>query len=81
VERSLPAATPPEAAVATRDTLGGAVEVAARQPGGVESQLLEVAREAFTQGLRLSAWIGAAAAVAMAIIAAGLLRDVTQSGP
>ncbi len=58
------------------DTLGGAVAAAEELPGDVAAELLEVAREAFTQGLQAAALASAVVAAIAAVLAAVLLRDV-----
>ena len=63
---AVPASVPPEAAAAARDTLGGAVAVAAQLPADVESQLIGAASDAFIQGLHISALISTVGAVALA---------------
>jgi DHA2 family multidrug resistance protein-like MFS transporter len=74
--RTLPAGMPAEAAGVARDTLGGAVGVAAELPEGLGAELLKAARVAFTNGLRLTAAISAVLSFAVAIVAAILLRSV-----
>jgi MFS transporter, DHA2 family, multidrug resistance protein len=82
VANSLPENVPPDAAEAARDTLGGAVAVSDELPDQVSAGLLDAVREAFTQGLQLTAITSAALALAMAILAVALLRDVpTGSEP
>jgi len=76
VTDTLPPGVPPQAAEATRDTLGGAVAAASQLPGRLGAALLDTAREAFTQGLHLTFAISAALAVGIAILAAALLRGV-----
>ena len=73
---AVPAGVPPEAAEAARATLGGALAVAAGLPAQLGAGLLGSAREAFTQGLQLTAVICAAVVLATAIPAALLLRRV-----
>jgi DHA2 family multidrug resistance protein-like MFS transporter len=73
---ALPAAIPGEAAAVARDTLGGAVGVAGQLPEDLGGVLLASAREAFTQGLQLTAALSAAVAVGIAILATVLLREV-----
>ena len=73
---AVPAGVPPEAAEAARATLGGALAVAAGLPAQLGAGLLGSAREAFTQGLQLTAVICAAVVLATAILAALLLRRV-----
>jgi MFS transporter, DHA2 family, multidrug resistance protein len=74
--RLLPAGLQPEAAAAARDTLGGAVGVAAQLPDELGARLLDVARHAFTDGLRLTAAISAVLAIAVAIVTSILLKSV-----
>ena len=74
---AVPAGVPPEAAEAARATLGGALAVAAGLPAQFGAGLLGSAREAFTQGLHLTAVICAAVVLATAIPAALLLRRVS----
>jgi DHA2 family multidrug resistance protein-like MFS transporter len=79
VATGLPAGVPPEAAEIARDTLGGAVGVAAQLPDQIGLALLEVARSSFVQGLHLAAGISAVVAIAAAIIAVVALRQVPAS--
>ncbi|HSJ28734.1 MAG TPA: MFS transporter [Acidimicrobiia bacterium] len=79
VAGGLPAGIPARAAEATRDTLGGAAAVAEQISGELGATLLQVAQDAFTQGLRLTAAISAAIAIAVAIPAMILLRNVPPS--
>ncbi|HWM84362.1 MAG TPA: MFS transporter [Kofleriaceae bacterium] len=72
----VPAGVPAEAAEAARATLGGALAAAERLPAHLGGALLGPAREAFTQGLQLTAVISAAVVIATAILAALLLRRV-----
>jgi DHA2 family multidrug resistance protein-like MFS transporter len=73
---------PPEAAAAARDTLGGAVAIAGQLPDPLGAELLGTARTAFTQALELNALLSAAIALAMAIVAAALLRHpAAESDP
>jgi DHA2 family multidrug resistance protein-like MFS transporter len=76
---ALPAGIPSEAAAIARDTLGGAVGVAAQLPAGVGTALLAAAREAFTLGLQLTALLSAVVAVGIAVLATVLLRAVPAS--
>jgi MFS transporter, DHA2 family, multidrug resistance protein len=83
VADAVPAGVPPDAAEAARDTLGGAV-VAAEQLGGeLGAALLDAARQAFTQGLRLTAAVSVVLAVALAVLVAALLgsRGVGGAAP
>ena len=82
VAGAVPADVPPAAAKAARDTLGGAVAAAEELPDPLGGELLDAAREAFTQALELSAITSAAIVLGVAILAAAVLRDVhTDSGP
>jgi DHA2 family multidrug resistance protein-like MFS transporter len=74
IAEGLPAGVPPEAAAVARDTLGGAVEVAGRLPDGLRGGLLDAARDAFIQGVHLSAAISVVGAIGLAIFVAVLLR-------
>jgi DHA2 family multidrug resistance protein-like MFS transporter len=67
---------PSEAAAMARDTLGGAVGVAAQLPDGAGRALLAAARAAFTQGLQLTAAVSAVIAVGIAVLATVLLWAV-----
>jgi DHA2 family multidrug resistance protein-like MFS transporter len=77
---ALPAGIPDAAATAARDTLGGAVAVAAQLPGELGAALLVAARDSFIQGLRLTAALSAVLAVGIAVLATVLLRAVRPSG-
>jgi MFS transporter, DHA2 family, multidrug resistance protein len=82
VADALPAGVPPESAEAARDTLGGAVGAADELPDQLGAELLDAAREAFTQGLQLAAVMSAAIVLGMAILAVVLLRHArTGSEP
>jgi DHA2 family multidrug resistance protein-like MFS transporter len=76
VGAGLPAGIPADAAAAARDTLGGAVAVAGQLPGHLGSAVLDVARDAFVQGMQVAATISAILAVAVAILAVVMLRNV-----
>jgi DHA2 family multidrug resistance protein-like MFS transporter len=73
---SLPAGIPAAAVAAARDTLGGAVGVAAQLPGPLGLALLDSARDAFVQGLHLAAGISAIVAIIGAVVAVIVLRHV-----
>jgi MFS transporter, DHA2 family, multidrug resistance protein len=75
----LPAEVPSQAAAIARETLGGAVDVAARLPEDVGAALLAAVREAFVQALQLTAGLSAAIAVGTAVLATVLLRGVPAS--
>ena len=72
----LPAGVPPEQAEAARETLGGALVVSESLPEALGTQLLDVAQEAFTLGLQVSALVSAVIAAVSAVLAAVLLRNV-----
>jgi DHA2 family multidrug resistance protein-like MFS transporter len=72
----LPAGVPVEAAAIARDTLGGAVGVAQQLPEPLGTALLDIARDAFVQGLQLSTGISAAVAIGAAIMVVVFLRRV-----
>jgi MFS transporter, DHA2 family, multidrug resistance protein len=71
----LPAELPVGAAAAARDTLGSAVAVAGELPGRLGAVVLQTAREAFVEGMRISSGIAAVVAVGLAILALVMLRD------
>jgi DHA2 family multidrug resistance protein-like MFS transporter len=77
---AVPPAVPPEAAEAARGTLGGALATAAQLPDQLGVALLGAAREAFTQGLRLTALVSAVTVVVTAVLSAVVLRR-TRSRP
>jgi DHA2 family multidrug resistance protein-like MFS transporter len=61
-------------AVAATDTLAGAYDAAAGLPDAAGAELVDAATSAFVAGMQLSAWTGAALAVAAALAAPALLR-------
>ncbi|MEV0321320.1 MFS transporter [Streptomyces sp. NPDC050658] len=69
-----PAGTPPEVASAAHESLGGAVESSAGLPAGRAEALLASAQDAFVDGLRLAAGVGAAVLLAAAVAAWFLLK-------
>jgi DHA2 family multidrug resistance protein-like MFS transporter len=73
---ALPAGVPGEAAAAARDTLGGAVSVAAQLPQELGAAVLVTARDSFGQGLRLTSALSAVLAAGIAVLATILLRAV-----
>jgi MFS transporter, DHA2 family, multidrug resistance protein len=70
VAGQLPRQIAPATADAARNTLGGAVAASEQLHGPLRVELLDAARHAFTQGLRITALVGAAIAVGIAITAA-----------
>jgi DHA2 family multidrug resistance protein-like MFS transporter len=77
---AVPAGVPTQAAAAARDTLGGVVAVVGQLPGRLGTELLDAARQAFTQGLQLTFAVSAAVAIGGAILVVSLLRHV-GAGP
>jgi DHA2 family multidrug resistance protein-like MFS transporter len=69
-----------DAMTAARSTLGGAVAAAERLPTEQGAQLLDVARNAFTTSLEVTAAISAILALATAIMATLALRGVRAGG-
>jgi DHA2 family multidrug resistance protein-like MFS transporter len=76
---AIPPNIPPSTAEEARETLGGALAAADRLPDPLSTQLIESAREAFTNGLRLSAATSAVVAGGLAVLAVALLRRVATS--
>jgi DHA2 family multidrug resistance protein-like MFS transporter len=72
----MPAGIPAEAAAVARDTLGGAMGVAAQLPGELGAALVDAAREAFVQGMQLTVALSAVVAAGGAVMATVLLRAV-----
>jgi DHA2 family multidrug resistance protein-like MFS transporter len=70
----LPPDVPTAAGALARDTLGGAVAVAAHLPDRLAAIVLATAREAFVTGMRLTSAIGAAVGLALAVVALVVLR-------
>jgi MFS transporter, DHA2 family, multidrug resistance protein len=77
---SVPSDVPPAAVEAARDTLAGALVVASRLPEGPREALIDAARLAFTQGLRLTAAIGAILSVALVVFVLATLRHARLGG-
>jgi DHA2 family multidrug resistance protein-like MFS transporter len=74
----LPAGVPAEAASQIRESLGGALEIAATLPGRVGEAVAESARQTFVDSMQLSVVIGA---VLLALLAGAVLfalRDVPK---
>jgi DHA2 family multidrug resistance protein-like MFS transporter len=72
----LPSGLTADAAATARDTLGGAVKVAALLPDSLGAAVLDVSRGAFVQAMQVAATISAVVAVAVAIFAIAVLRPV-----
>jgi MFS transporter, DHA2 family, multidrug resistance protein len=79
VTDALPGDVPPAAAEAARDSLGAAHAAADQLAAPIGPELLNAARDAFTQGLHAVATTSAVVAAAVAILAAVLLRRVPPS--
>ena len=77
---ALPSGVPPEATEAAKATLGGALEVAKQLPGQLGPALVDAAREAFMQGLRITAAISVVGSLGLAAFAGVMLRRVRPSG-
>jgi DHA2 family multidrug resistance protein-like MFS transporter len=67
---------PPEEAATAEDTLGGAVAVSETLPAPLGTELLDAAREAFTQGLQVAAFASAVIAAVTAAVAVIYMRNV-----
>jgi DHA2 family multidrug resistance protein-like MFS transporter len=76
---AIPAGVSLEAGDTARDTLGGAIEVAAQLPDRLASSLTTAAGEAFVQGLHIGAAISAIGALALALLVVITLRHVRPS--
>ncbi|MFI2781679.1 MFS transporter [Streptomyces sp. ALB3] len=70
-----PGGIPVNAATAAHESLGGAVETAEHLPARQGEELVAAAQEAFVNGLRVSAAVGAVVLLATAVAAWFLLRD------
>jgi len=73
---ALPPDVPLAVTQAANDTLGGAIEVAGQLPGQLGPALIDVARDAFTQGLHVAAAVSAVGSIGLAIFVVTLLRRV-----
>jgi DHA2 family multidrug resistance protein-like MFS transporter len=76
VDDGIPAGVPAAEAEAARDSIGGAIAAAEQLPEPLAAQVLDAAREAFTQGLQVAAFASAVVAAITALLAAILLRHV-----
>jgi MFS transporter, DHA2 family, multidrug resistance protein len=79
VRDDLPAGVPPEQADTARETLGGAVAATEELPASLADQVVDVARDAFTLGLQVSALVSAVLALGSAVLAAVVLRNVRMA--
>jgi MFS transporter, DHA2 family, multidrug resistance protein len=66
----------PEAGQVVRDTLAGALGAAERLPEQVGGELVGAARDAFAHGFEVTAAVSAVIAIALAVLAGVVLRDV-----
>jgi DHA2 family multidrug resistance protein-like MFS transporter len=71
----LPTGLSADSAATAGDTLGGAVEVADGLPRLLAADVLEPAREAFTQGLQVAATVSGVLVLAAAVLVAKLIRQ------
>jgi MFS transporter, DHA2 family, multidrug resistance protein len=76
VDDGIPASLPNDQAGTARDTLGGAVATSTELTEALANQVLEAARLAFTQGLRVVALVSAILAALAAVAVASFLRNV-----
>jgi MFS transporter, DHA2 family, multidrug resistance protein len=76
VADGIPPGVPPAEAETARDTLGGAVAVSETLPAALATDLLDAAREAFTQGLQVAAFASAVIAAVTAAVAVIYMRNV-----
>ncbi|ASU83725.1 MFS transporter [Nocardiopsis gilva YIM 90087] len=74
INANTPSGLPDAAVDAARDTLAGATGAAAELPPAAAQELLAVAREAFTQGIHVSSYLGAGVLIVTAVLSAYLLR-------
>ncbi|MGH2716036.1 MAG: MFS transporter, partial [Thermoleophilaceae bacterium] len=74
VTDAIPPGVSPQDAETARDTLGGAVATSERLPSRLAADLLDIAHEAFVQGLQLAAATTAVLVAGLAVLAATLLR-------
>lgn len=77
---AVPAGLAAEASEAARGTIGGAVAMARQLPAEPGNALLGAAREAFTNGLQLSATISAVVLIAACLVAVAALRQARTAG-
>ncbi|MET3695713.1 DHA2 family multidrug resistance protein-like MFS transporter [Bacillus oleivorans] len=77
---NIPVDTPPEVANAARDTLVGATEAAQKLSDPLGTELLAIAREAFTSGMNTVATVSAIMLIGVSIFTVLLLRHILPSG-
>jgi MFS transporter, DHA2 family, multidrug resistance protein len=74
IDGAVPAGVLPEPAEAARDTLGAAVAAGDELPAPLALELVDAAREAFTEAFQLAATLSAAVVIGAAVLAVALLR-------
>jgi DHA2 family multidrug resistance protein-like MFS transporter len=80
IGHALPAGLPADAVHAARDSLAAATTAAATLPGDVGSSLLQVTREAFTNGFNAASAASAPLALLLAVVAITALRHRNTTG-
>lgn len=80
MQDAVPAGLAVEATEAARGTVGGAFAMARQLPGDAGSTLVQAARDAFVQGLQVSAAISALVLVAACVLALVTLRRARLGG-
>jgi MFS transporter, DHA2 family, multidrug resistance protein len=80
IAEALPTGVPSDAAAAARDTLGAAVGIAGELTGAAGATLLDVARDAFVQGMHATSLIAAVVAAGIAVVAVVTLRNLQMNG-
>jgi MFS transporter, DHA2 family, multidrug resistance protein len=78
-DETIPGDVPASAAETSRETLAGALEVAATLPTTLGTELVNAATQAFTRGLQVNALIAAALTIGAAFLPVLLLRHVQPS--
>jgi MFS transporter, DHA2 family, multidrug resistance protein len=76
----LSSGVPADAVASIRDTLGAAVDVAGQLPRELAAEVLQVARDAFVQGMVVVAAVSTALAIGVAILSVFMLRKVRPGG-
>lgn len=77
---TIPANLPPDAARSAQDTLAGAIAAVGRLPEALGADLLQAARDAFTQAFVTVAVVDAVLVALLAIIVAAVLRHIPSPG-
>ena len=73
---TMPDGISPEVAHAIQETLGGAVATVAELPSQLGTEVLDMARGAFVQGMQLNALIGLVGFIGLALLVGTMLRNV-----